>query len=63
MEIQSGDSECGLCLLGVSVALVQYCLTVPPFLALEMKIHTLCHCMLEVCDLVFEIDFTGDYSS
>ena len=32
------------------------------FLTFGLLIHILCHCMLEVCGLLFDFDFTGSYS-
>ena len=36
-----------------SLALIQYFLTMLPFLHFEMVMYILCHCMLQVCDLFF----------
>lgn len=41
-------------LLVFCLALVQYFLTVFPFLPFRMEIVILCHCLLEVCDLRFD---------
>ena len=51
-------------LLGFGLALVQYFLTMLPFLCFRTVIYILCHYMLEVSDLVFFIYFyfIGDYS-
>jgi hypothetical protein len=50
--------------LGFGLALVQYFLTMLPFLCFRTVIYILCHYMLEVSDLVFFIYFyfIGDYS-
>ena len=45
-----------------SLALVQYFLSRIPFLHFRMVMYILCYYMLEVCDLLFYFDFTGDYS-
>ena len=55
MEIQNLQ----FALLGSGIALVQYFLTMLPFLLCGMVMYILCHCMLEVCDLLFYFDFTG----
>jgi len=47
---------------GFSLALAQYFLTVFPSLPFGTTMHILCHYILEVCDLLFHFDFTGDYS-
>lgn len=47
-------------LLIFSLALVQYVFTMLPFLFWEW--YLLCHRILEVCDLLFIFDFSGDYS-
>ena len=39
---------------------VQYFLTILPFLPLRMVMYILCLCMLDVCDLLFDFDFTVD---
>lgn len=56
MELQ----EFEFALLGFSLALIQYFLTLAPFLSFGMVMHILRHYMLEVCDLLF--NFIGDYS-
>ena len=58
MEMQS--LEFALIVLGL--ALVQYFLTMLPSLCFRMVMYILCHYMLEVCDLLFDFDFTGNYS-
>jgi hypothetical protein len=45
--------------LGLGLALVQYLLTMLFFLPFGVAMCILCHCMLEVCDLHFDFDFTG----
>jgi hypothetical protein len=40
-------------LLGFGLALVQFFLTISLFLPSGMIMYILCHCMLEVCDLLF----------
>lgn len=42
-----------------ALALAQYFLIVLPVLPSGMVMNVLCHCMLEVCDLTFDFDFTG----
>lgn len=49
-------------LLGCSLALVQCFLSVPPFFHFGIVMYSLCHCVLEVCNLPFDCAFTGDYS-
>lgn len=46
-------------LLGFGLALVQYVLTIFPFLPLRMEILILCHCLLEVRDLHFDFVLQG----
>lgn len=53
MELQ----DFGFALLDFCLALVQYVLTMPQFFPFGMVMYILCHCMLEVCNLLF--DFTG----
>lgn len=45
------------------LALVQYFLTMFPFPHFRMVMYILCHYMLEVCNLLYYFDFTGDYIS
>ena len=47
MEMQSME----FAQLGFGLALVQYFLTVLPFIYFEMVMYILCHYILEVCDL------------
>jgi hypothetical protein len=47
-------------LLVLSFALVLCFLTVLPPLSFGMVMDILSHCMLDVCDLLFDFDFTGD---
>jgi hypothetical protein len=49
-------------LLVLGLALVQYFLIMLPFLLSEIVTHVLCHCMLEVRDLLFDVDFAESYS-
>lgn len=56
-DIRHGNSEFAQLVFGL--ALVQYFLTVFPFLPFGMVMDILCHCRLEVCDLLFHFDFTG----
>lgn len=44
------------------LVVVQYFLTVFPSLCFGMAMYILCHYMLEVCALLFDCNFTGDYS-
>ena len=48
--------------LAFGLVVVQYFLTVLPSLCFGMVMYILCHYMLEVCDLLFDCNFTGDYS-
>lgn len=53
-----GKGATGFCFALVNLSLLLGDLpTVNPLYPLEMIIYTLCHCMLEVCNLNF--DFTG----
>ena len=49
-------------LLAFSLELVLYFLTILPFLSFGMVLNILSHCMLEVCDLLFDFDFIEGYS-
>lgn len=49
-----------LALLGFSPLLIWYFLIIPPFLSFEMITYILCHYMLEVYNLLF--DLTEGYS-
>jgi hypothetical protein len=51
--IRHGDAEFGVCQLVFILALIWYFLTMSSFLPFEMVMYILCHCMLEVCDLLF----------
>ena len=51
----------GFSLPALGLDLIQYFLTVLPFLHFGMIMCILCHCMLKVCDLLFAFDFTGGY--
>ena len=46
--------------IGSDLALVQYFLTMPPSLPFGKVMYILCHCMVEVCSLLF--DFTRGYN-
>lgn len=48
--------------LVVSLALVQYFITMPLFILLGMVIYILSHCILEVCGLLFDFYFIGYYT-
>ena len=58
-NISTSDVEMqfGVCPAGFGLALVEYFLTVFSSLCFEMVMY-----MLEVCDLIFDFDFTGDDS-
>ena len=58
MEIQSLE----FAQLVFGLALVKHFLIMIPFLPFEMKMYIMCHFMLEVCDLPFDFDFTGNYT-
>lgn len=47
-------------LLGFSLSLAQYFLTVLPSLPVGMVMYILCHCMLEICGLLFYSGLLGD---
>ena len=47
-------------LLGFVLDLVRHFLTVLHFLPSGVEMYILCHCMLEVCNLLFDFDFKGD---
>ena len=47
-------------LLGFVLDLVRHFLTVLPILPFGVVMYILCHCMLEVCNLLFDFDFIGD---
>lgn len=49
-------------LLLSALALAQGFLTMLPFLPFGMKMYTLYHCMFDVCDLLFYLDFIRGYS-
>ena len=53
MEMESLEFAQLVC----SLALVQYFLTMLPSLHFGMVMYILCHYMLEVCDLLFDLDF------
>jgi hypothetical protein len=54
--VSSLPAEVGTTVFGL--ALVQYFLTMLSFLPFRMVMGILCHCILEVCDLLFNFDFT-----
>lgn len=56
-DIRHGDADLEFAQLIFSLALVQYSVTMLPFLLFRMVTHTLCYCKMEVCNLFFE--FTG----
>ena len=62
LALTSDLVEFGVCPAGFSLALVQYFLSMIPFLHFRMVMYILCYCVLEVCDLLFHFDFTRDYS-
>lgn len=45
----------------LSLALVQGFLPVLPFFPFRMLMYVVCHCLLNICDLLFYFDFIGDY--
>ena len=58
MELQSLE----FAQLVFGLVLVQYFLTVFPSLHFGMVMYILCHHVLKGRDLLFDFDFTGDYS-
>lgn len=44
---------------GFCLALIHYFFTMFPFSPFGMIMFILCHCMLEVCNLLFDFDFVG----
>ena len=61
-DIRHEDAEFGVCPAGFQLYLNQYFLTMSPSLCFGMVMSILCHCMLEVCDMLFDFDFIGYYS-
>ena len=49
-------------LLAFSLALIKHFLTMSYFLVFGMGMIILCHYMLEVCDLIFHLNFIGYYN-
>ena len=58
MEVQSLE----FAQLVFSLALAQYFLTMLPYLDFGMVMYILCHYILEVYDVLFDFDLTGDHS-
>lgn len=61
-DIRRGDAEFGVCLAGLQSCFGRVFPHDAPFLPLGLQMYSLCHCMLEICDLLFDFDFTGGYS-
>ena len=61
-DIRHGEAEFGVCPAGFGLVLVQIFFTMILFLPFGIVMYILCHCMLEIHDLVFHFDFTADYS-
>lgn len=61
-DIRCGDAEVAVCPVAFNLALAQFFLILPPFLLFGMARPILCHCMLEVCELLFNFNFTEGYS-
>ena len=55
-------TELGIFPAGFWCCLFQYFLSMFPHLSFGMLMYIRCHCMLEVCDLLFDFDFLGGYS-
>jgi hypothetical protein len=49
-------------LLVLGLALFQNFLIMLPLLSFGMVMYILCHCMLKVCNLIFDFDFMGCYN-
>ena len=44
------------------LVLVQYVIFMLLAHTFEMVMYVLCHCVLELCDLLFDFDFTAGYT-
>lgn len=49
-------------LLGLRLALVQCFLTLLSLLSFRMVTYIQCYCSIEFCGLLFDLEFTGDYT-
>ena len=48
--------------LAFGLAVVHYFLTMFQSLCFGIVMYILCHYVLEICNLIFDFNFTGDYS-